>query len=121
MATPLAPMDNALTMSVPRRKPESISTGMVPDAAMISGRLSMVERPDSSARPPWLETMMASIPASAAILEFPRAGIVVACRPLPFVERFQAHRGFLVAGAPAIARDGARDRALPLHALDMVL
>ena len=61
-------MHSALTMSVPRRKPESISTGMVPDTAMISDRLSMVERPASSARPPWFDTMMASMPVSAAIL-----------------------------------------------------
>ena len=42
---------SALTMSVPRRKPESTSTGMRPfTASMISGSASMVERPESSLR-----------------------------------------------------------------------
>src|SRR6266567_1404927 len=30
MATPRAPMHSALTISVPRRKPESMNTGMLP-------------------------------------------------------------------------------------------
>src|SRR6185295_3383841 len=65
--TPCAPMASALTMSVPRRKPLSTRIGMRPrTASTISGSASMVERPLSSLRAPWLETMMPSMPFSAA-------------------------------------------------------
>src|SRR5712691_8038576 len=52
-------------MSVPRRKPPSINTGIWPPAASTtSGRLSMVARRSSVARPPWFETRMPSTPCS---------------------------------------------------------
>ena len=67
MHTARAPIASALTMSVPRRKPESTSTGRRPStASTISGRASMVERPMSSSRPPWFDTMMPSSPLSTA-------------------------------------------------------
>src|SRR5271166_4943451 len=60
-------MASALTMSVPRRKPLSTSTGMRPATApTISGNASIVARPLSSTRPPWFETMMPSTPLSTA-------------------------------------------------------
>ena len=63
------PCASALAMSVPRRKPESTSTGTLPPtASRISGRASMVERPLSSARPPWFDTTMPSSPFSTASL-----------------------------------------------------
>ena len=61
-------MHSALTMSEPRRKPESTRIGIRPfTASTISGSASMVERPESSERAPWFDTMMPSRPASAAI------------------------------------------------------
>src|SRR5262249_30136003 len=55
--TAVAPMHSALTMSEPRRNPESTRIGMRPcTASTISGSASMVERPESSPRAPWLET-----------------------------------------------------------------
>ena len=67
MQTARAPNASALTTSVPRRKSESTSTGMRPStASRISGSASMVERPLSSARPPWLDTTMPSSPLSTA-------------------------------------------------------
>jgi len=58
-------------MSVPRRKPLSTSTATrPPTAATISGSASMVERPLSSLRAPWLETMMPSMPALTASVAF---------------------------------------------------
>ena len=68
MQTALAPIHSALTMSEPRRKPLSTMIGMRPfTASTISGSASMVERPESSLRAPWLDTMIASMPLSAAI------------------------------------------------------
>src|ERR1700682_5522440 len=58
MQTAWAPSASALTMSKPRRKPLSTKTGMrPPTASTISGRASIVARPRSPNRPPWLETM----------------------------------------------------------------
>src|SRR5262245_45093731 len=68
MPTAFAPSASAFTISVPRRKPLSTSTGILPAASMISGSASMVERPLSSLRPPWLETMIASMPLVVASL-----------------------------------------------------
>src|SRR5215470_4855436 len=51
MHTACAPIQSALAMSVPRRKPLSTRTGIrPPTASIISGKASMVERPLSSAR-----------------------------------------------------------------------
>src|SRR5580704_1207802 len=59
--TAVAPVHRALQISAPRRKPESISTGMrPPTASTISGSASMVARPESSLRAPWFDTMIAS-------------------------------------------------------------
>src|SRR6202158_6101374 len=67
MHTACAPIANALTMSLPRRKPLSIRIGMRPPRApTISGTTSMVALTPSSTRPPWFETTIASIPASVA-------------------------------------------------------
>jgi hypothetical protein len=65
--TALAPIASALTMSVPRRKPLSIKTGMRPfSAATISVNMSIVAGTPSLTRPPWFETTTASTPCSAA-------------------------------------------------------
>src|SRR5664279_1778966 len=72
MPTAAAPMASALTASVPRRTPLSKMTGIRPfTAVMISGSASMVERPLSSPRPPWLETRMPSMPFCAAMSASP--------------------------------------------------
>src|SRR6516225_4658737 len=61
-------MHSALTTSEPRRNPLSTMMGMRPfTASTISGSASMVERPESSLRAPWLDTMIASMPLSAAM------------------------------------------------------
>ena len=67
MPTAVAPKASALKISVPRRMPPSMNTGMrPPTAATISGRHSMVERRVSSPRPPWFDTTMPSAPACMA-------------------------------------------------------
>src|ERR1043165_8134446 len=67
MHTARAPSANALAMSLPRRKPLSIRIGIrPPTASAISGSTSMVALTPSSTRPPWFDTMIASMPASAA-------------------------------------------------------
>src|SRR5262249_17337120 len=50
-----------------------------------------------------------------------QVGIVMAPGALPGVDRLHAQSDFLVTTAVAIHCDGNRDRALPLHALDMML
>src|SRR2546425_4695046 len=66
-STALAPRARALRTSLPRRTPPSISTSILPlTASTTSGRASSVPGAPSSCRPPWLETMMPSTPASTA-------------------------------------------------------
>ena len=61
------PSARALMASVPRRKPLSTMIGTRPwTASTISGSASIVARPSSSWRPPWLETQMKSTPCSIA-------------------------------------------------------
>jgi len=71
-------MQSALTMSVPRRKPLSTVSACGPlPASTISGSASMVERPLSSLRAPWFETMMPSMP-------FCTASAASSCASIPF-------------------------------------
>ena len=65
MQTALAPKAKALNISEPRLNPLSTKTGILPPtASTTSGKLSIVARPLSSARPPWFYTMMPSTPCS---------------------------------------------------------
>lgn len=67
--TPMQYFDGTLMMSVPRRTPPSIQMGILPfTAEAIDGSTSRGAGAKSSCRPPWLETMMASTPASAALI-----------------------------------------------------
>ena len=63
----VTPSARALTTSVPRRTPPSSRMGIrPPTAATIAGRASMVPGAPSSCRPPWLLTMMPSMPSATA-------------------------------------------------------
>ena len=62
-----APSASALTTSAPRRMPPSSMTGMRPATASTTcGRARTPAGAPSSWRPPWLETITASTPSSAA-------------------------------------------------------
>ena len=59
-----APRASAFSTSLPRRMPPSYITVMPPASRAISARLRRPEIVPSNCRPPWLDTMMPSAPAS---------------------------------------------------------
>ena len=67
MSTASAPSASALNTSVPVRMPPSTKIFMLlPTASAISGSTSALAGVWPSTRPPWLDTMIAAAPASAA-------------------------------------------------------
>ena len=65
--TALAPRATALTTSLPRRTPPSMTTSMrSPTASAITGSARMVAGVVSRLLPPWLDTLMVLYPASTA-------------------------------------------------------
>lgn len=66
--TILAPRANAFKTSVPDRTPESKMTSISsPTASAISGSTSNEAMQPSTCLPPWLETMIPSMPISTAL------------------------------------------------------